>query len=55
MDRFDKAQAVAVDLMWMCLGRKSSRMFKAEGKTYKMTLEEVKLSEQIIQCTVKSF
>ncbi|HER6336931.1 Uncharacterised protein [Streptococcus pyogenes] len=45
MDRFDKAQAAAFDLMWMCSGGKSSRTFKAEGKTYKMTLEEVKLSE----------
>ncbi|HHI9675156.1 TPA: hypothetical protein ACQDGA_001466 [Streptococcus pyogenes] len=48
MDRFDKAQAAAFDLMWMCSGGKSSRTFKAEGKTYKMTLEEVKLSEQIL-------
>ncbi|VHM40953.1 Uncharacterised protein [Streptococcus pyogenes] len=48
MDIFDKAQAAAFDLMWMCSGGKSSRTFKAEGKTYKMTLEEVKLSEQII-------
>ncbi|KIS04778.1 hypothetical protein N594_01309 [Streptococcus equi subsp. zooepidemicus Sz16] len=48
MDRFGKAQAAAVGLMWVCFGGKSSRIFKAEGKTYKMTLEEVKLSEQII-------
>lgn len=45
MDRFDKAQAAAVDLMWMCFGGKPSRTFKAEGKMYRMTLEEVKLSE----------